>query len=448
MIFNRVAPAGGAEINGVIESYKVSTGSVTAGGFVEFVNSGSSGATAGTETPLGLGVTALYYRKAVALSDSRVLILHSVGNYNILYGMILTINGNVIALGTDTLLYNTYYSANSLDAVLLKDGRVFVSHCNASYDLMGSVLSITGTVITVQFSSILASAVYCAYASICLVDDKIFIAHTKDSTNRTLNYIVARVETTYIYVGIPSTALNVGIDTGVYPKAVAQSSTRVVVIYRVNPDNTYMYSFLVTLSGWSVSSTSNLTLSTNVGACDYMDAVVLKSGLVVIAHSYNRTNYQINIMTIAITSGGEQEVKVNALVDTVYGSASGLKILRLLDDSVAIFSKEGSTATGLAMIIVSFPVVTNVTVLGTRTIVLTGHQEGASAPSLADLIPSHNIFLFHTYVSGSAYPYGTVASGVFAVKSLSDLELAGGIATATASAENPVGVFVPYTLGG
>ena len=153
-IISKFPGGGGTGIKGIIENYYVYAGSnVSAGDLVEYINGIASQT---TETSVDTQLSSIEKTgsaiSAIKLDDNRIFIAHSYGKNYHLYGMIVSINGDIITTGTDTELVTPTHAGTTISTELLSDGRIFIAHSrdgdeNYHY-LYGIIVTINGTAIT------------------------------------------------------------------------------------------------------------------------------------------------------------------------------------------------------------------------------------------------------------------------------------------------------------
>lgn len=282
---NASSGGGGLNINGVIEQYKVAAGgNISAGDFVQFVKAVELGGSSvgentqisdlrgsgnifsavalsedrafivhngnplsGTSYPYGVVVSlvngiitlgetvqlsALLMSgaslSAVKITEDKVLVLHS-GNAVLShtssrpFGVVLSVSGTAITMGTETQLSTKTYSGNNLSAVVLSETRVLVLHSgdniphNAASRPYCSVLSISGTAITVGTEIQFDTRAYSGrdLSATALSEDKVFVAtYATYSSN---SYLITRV------LSISGTTVTAGNDTIIYASSLSKS---------------------------------------------------------------------------------------------------------------------------------------------------------------------------------------------------------------------------------
>jgi hypothetical protein len=142
--------------------------------------------TAGTDTPISTTAKSGVYNSLCLLQDGNIFIVHPMTSY-VLYGIVCTVSGTTITKGTDTQL-NSLTANHRMKAVALKDNKVFIAHNNGNnatdYYLNGMIISINGMAITVGSDTALNLSVLAGREILPLLLDNgtIFIAHSYSSS--------------------------------------------------------------------------------------------------------------------------------------------------------------------------------------------------------------------------------------------------------------------------
>ena len=137
--------------------------------------------TVGTDTQLASGSSAYANASIVAISTNKVFVSHRNGSY--LYGVVCTINNTTITPGTDTQLTNETDSYTNAFAILAGTNKVFIAHKGINDNLYGLLCTIDNTTTTVDTDTKIAEGTYVySNSSAVLVDtNKVFIAHRNDN---------------------------------------------------------------------------------------------------------------------------------------------------------------------------------------------------------------------------------------------------------------------------
>jgi len=173
----------GMKLNGIIESYIAGPGGMNAGDFAKYVNEGH-----GTDTAINTSAAHTGNAiSAVALDSTHVFIAHSYNSSYYLYGIVCTISGTTITVGTDTAINSSAHSGSAISAVALNASDVIIYHHapSSTATLYYVDVSISGTTITVGTDTQLVSDSYSgAYISAIPADSfgTIFVAHSYSSS--------------------------------------------------------------------------------------------------------------------------------------------------------------------------------------------------------------------------------------------------------------------------
>ena len=288
LIKNPLSGGGGGAsldiLNGIIKQYKASHGVIDANTFVEFVNSGP--ASSGTDTQLSSSSRS-YMNSAVLLPNGDVFVAHSGdGTQYQLYGVIVSLAGGQITVGTATQLSNESYSGYTISCVLLDNGDVFIAHSYTnSFYLYGIIVSISGTTITAGSDTRLISdsSNGLRISAVLLDNGDVFIAHSKNSSASYLAGIVVSISGTTITAGTDSQYGTINY-TGYSFSTVLLPSGNVFIAHGSN--DRYLHGVVAIVSGTTVSWGTGVTLdpvSLNSSDPD-ISAVLLTSGDVFVAY--------------------------------------------------------------------------------------------------------------------------------------------------------------------
>ena len=288
----------GLKLNDIIEEFKyVYKGqNIKAGDFVNFIN-GVAGQT--TETSVdtvidNVNTYAGYKISAVVLNSNKIFVSHSYGSNYYLYGVVLTINGATITLGSDTQLSSTAYSGNAMETIVLDENRVFIARRNGSSSggsLYGMICTINGTTITVNTDTAINSSNYTGttISAVALDKSRIFIAHRYNSSNA-LYGIVCTINGTTISKGSETS-----ISTATYASdtisAALLNDGKVFIAHNYGA-NYYLYGIVCSISGTTITKGTATSLNNSTEhAGASISTRVLPNGNVLIAHTYTSSYY-------------------------------------------------------------------------------------------------------------------------------------------------------------
>lgn len=285
-IFGVTGTYAGQTINGIVESYKVASGSsaISAGDFVSYVNN----LTGGTINVTSQYKTAGEGMSAVALSDSKVFIAHSYSSSRYLYATVCTISGNTITAGTSVSLCNSTDAGKYAKAVALSDSKVFVAHSyNTNFQLYGIVCTISGTTITKGTDTVLSSlreSGATGTSAVALSDSKVVISHKDSNEYSRLSCMICNISGTTITVA-SDTLIDNEQYSGLWTNVVKLSDSKVFISHGQG-DYCYLWGMVCTISGNTVTAGTDKHIDTgyNRWSAKYTSLVALSESKVFIAH--------------------------------------------------------------------------------------------------------------------------------------------------------------------
>jgi len=123
----------------------------------------------------------------VARTSTSVFIAHTYGSNRHLYGVVCTVSGTTITVGTDTSIQATTNAGYRITANDIGDGVFIAYSYSSSFHLYGQICTISGTTITTGKNTSLSGTHYAGFVLESEVvtlngESKIFIAHTDDSS--------------------------------------------------------------------------------------------------------------------------------------------------------------------------------------------------------------------------------------------------------------------------
>jgi hypothetical protein len=402
---------GGMSINGIIKDYYAYAGeNISAGDLVEYVNgiAGSTNLGTSVETDLVTSKYAGYKISAVALNENKVFIAHSYSTSYYLYGVVVTIDGASLVVGTDTQLNSTTYKGQGISAVALDENRVFIAHghnSNTIY-LYGMVVTIDGTTITAGTDTALnTSMAGTGYnISTCLLPNgNVFIAHSYgDSSNSgyQLYAMVVTIAGTKITKGT-DTAISTVTRTGSYISTCLLPNGNVFIAYGYEKKY-YLYGVVCTIDGATITKGANTALNTTLqGAGLYVSAVSLPNGNVFISHG-TLTDYYLYAIVVSI-----EGTTITAGTDTMLSEETYMAYqtssLVLSNDKVLIVHTNTYSQFLSAMIVAVNNL--SITVIS-ETVLNTNKFTGNKISPL--LLPNGSIFIAHCYDSSNYYLHAQV----------------------------------------
>lgn len=323
------------EINGIIKDYYVYAGEkVSAGDFVEFINGLASKIDYGKSTAETLSSTGYsgFYHKAVKLDANRVFIAHSDSSYK-LYGVVITINGIDITVGTDTLLSSLDDSGMKFSVELVADNKIFIAHCyGAKKHLYSTICTIDGTIITKGTYTMLTEEYWSGYeiSTQLLEDGRVFVAHNYGNAYW-LSAMICTIEGTSI---TPSTdTIIIEEHSGGYAISTVTLTGNNIFIAHSKTANFGLYGIVCTVSGTTISKGTDTTLESGKYAGYAISTELLKNGNIFIAHS-RTTNYDLNGIVCSVSGTSITHGSDTTLDNTYY---SGVKISAIQTSNEDIF---------------------------------------------------------------------------------------------------------------
>jgi len=296
----------GLKINGIIEEYQVASGGkVNAGDFVTFINNYGL---LGKSTQLSTGSLAGQGISAIKLSENKIFIAHSHNPSYRLYGVVCTIDGTSISMGTDTQLSTIEDSGIYTSTVILSENKVFIAHSynSSSYYLYGIVCTIEGESITAGTDTSLSSITKSGYgiSATKLSDNKILITHCYGKSDFYLYGMVCTIDGTKIIKGT-DTQLSTKNYSGSNISAVTLSENKVFITYTYNKSTTitnyYLYGIVCTIEGMNITKETDTELGAGGDYKNGMSQAVLSDNKVIICYIYNYSYYGM-VCTIDETS--------------------------------------------------------------------------------------------------------------------------------------------------
>lgn len=325
-------------INGIIESYKVAAGeNISAGDFVSWL---TGDVDYGTDTKLSsTAQMATYEMSAVALSDDKVFIAHAEGSsgYCYLYGTLCTVSGTTITINVSKQLSSTRETGNDVSAVALSENKVFISHrYSTSQHAYGIVCTISGTAITAGTDTALSATSQAGQATcaVALSENKVFVAHAYDSSNRYLYGVVCTIDGTTITKGTDTKLSSLYYSAGNEIEIVRLNNNKVLIFHSAE-NSSLLYGIVCTINGTTITAGTDTRLSIGSQSGNAIGAVVLSENKVFIAHS----NYESDVGLLCLYG----------MVCTI----SGTTITAGTDTKLSNYSNTGTKQESLSVIALS-----------------------------------------------------------------------------------------------
>lgn len=406
----------GLNINGIIQDYYVYAGEkVSAGDFVEFVNGVAGKSNVGTSVD-----TQIVQQRtnsggdfsAVVLDDKRVFVTHeNPDSYSHLYGVVVTIEGAKITVGTSTQLYNTTGSGNNVSTVVLADGRVLVLFgVYSKYPLYGLVCTISGTTVSVSIAakSICGNNYSSYFSSPALLNNgNVFVAFNTDSSYG-LSGVVVSVSATAITVGT-ILQLNSSNYTGYGGISTNVLNDSQIFIFHNGNSGFYATSCSVYNTTITLGSTTQLS---SKGSANVLSTTKLKNGDIFIARAYDTTNYYLYGKVVTVSGTQITYLGVDTQLSAEVNSARGLSVITLENGKVFIAHSCTSPSNYLHGMLAT---VDNKVITTGNDIRLSTRSYSGNAIS-SKLLQSGNVFVVHSYDS-----YPAIYGQVFSVDETNDI---------------------------
>ena len=282
----------GTGINGIIEEYKVASGNnISAGSFVKFVNDYG---TQGLKNDLLLD--SIKYSgnigSAVALSENSVFIAYqrlpdNNNSINYPYGVVCTIEGDTITVGSIIKLSIYTCDPNNLSVVMLSSNKVFVAFVNSNGE------KLYGVVCTISLRSISAgsevtiaqTSIYTYKLSIIpLSSTKVFIAYA--DTSKYFTGIICDINGRTITANTPTKLDSVALTNLMRSSISYLTNGKVFIAYSSGVSSApYLYGIVCTINGSTITAGTRVHIG-NLNYISYsISTVSLSSSKVFIAHS-------------------------------------------------------------------------------------------------------------------------------------------------------------------
>lgn len=334
------------------------------GDFVKFLNKAGE-FEQGTDTELKSTNNLAKNICAVALSENKVLVLHSYGSTNYLYAVVCTIDGYNITVGTDTYISKSSNTGTYFSAAPLDSSRVAIVFYYST--ITAVICTIDGDTIKMgNFTKVLYSISVPKLAIEVLDENKLLITR---SLQINVVSVVCTIEEDRIIVGTENTLIDTGtikelggtiklnknklvllygnedynlcavlctIDgTNIVPikntllsrialltngaiSAAALSENKIIITYSGGVDD-YLYGMICTIADDKIVKETETRLSRTTYTAQAVSAVKLSENVVVIAHSYSSDRFLC--VTIVEIDNNIITVKNTTPLNSIQGSA-------------------------------------------------------------------------------------------------------------------------------
>lgn len=307
-IINNMPSKGGMTLEALIEEYYVYAGeNINAGKFVEFINGYSGEFTTGTSSWTGIDTTSgsATGLSAAELPSGNILIVHSnnATDYK-LCAMVCTINGANIVPGVNVELVSSTNTGQHTAIGVIDDTRVVILYNSdaSNYYLYGMVCTIEGTQINVGTGVQLSSESYSAqYAKIIVMETtKLFITYSKSDINGLMGL------TCYVNGNTLSVQQSVEIwyntNAAKYSTVNQLTDSTFLVTHAINnSDGNYLVGHICTVDNFTIKVSNSVTIDTEDSAFGHYCAKLNSTKAVVV---YNEDTYREPMYGRVLTING------------------------------------------------------------------------------------------------------------------------------------------------
>jgi hypothetical protein len=203
-----------------------------------------SGTTITASTPVQCNSYGSYYISTTLVSSDKVLVCYrNISNSNYLYAQILTISGTTITASTPVQC-NSYYTRD-ISTTLVSSDKVLVCYYNVSNNsyLYAQILTISGTTITASTPVQCNSNNSYDISTTLVSSDKVLVCYRNVSNS---NYLYAQILTISGTTITASTPVQCNSNNSYDISTTLVSSDKVLVCYRNNSNNSYLYAQIIT----------------------------------------------------------------------------------------------------------------------------------------------------------------------------------------------------------
>lgn len=293
---------------------------------------------------------------ATLLEENKIFIVSSYtsSSYHYIYGTICTIEDDIVTQGENSRIVYDTYILHSLEVIQLSSNRVFVtfsyhiSSSSDSYYMESIICTISGT--TINKGTV--TRLYHGYntgehlSTVCISSTKVFIAFTSELTNEYLYGMICIVsnESETITVKSPQT-LSRGQWSGGYIKAILIDDNKIFIKHS-SSTNYLLYGMICTVSESTniIIKNSDTQLETSRNTGKYQNNVI-KLPSNRLFITYNNENGKLNGMICTINSNA---ITINSIENLSKGENSGRNsvsiLLSLNKISIVYYSTSSSSA--------------------------------------------------------------------------------------------------------
>ena len=340
LLAKKLSGGGGTDIHGVLKEYTVASGnSVSAGDFVTFVNnadfSGSSDHT------LNSTAASRQVISATALSDNKVFIAYHVNDSgHCLKGLICTINGTSITAGQEFTLVEESDADLVISVAALSESKVMIVHTYANtYHLLALICTVDGTTITAGTEVDLAtsSRVMSNIYALKLSANKIVIVHTY-GLNTNLYGMLCTIDG-YNITKVTHDDLTSSTQDGRVLSAVALSESKIFVAYNYSTQYNRLYGAVCTVDDTTITRVAKEQLISTAYMGKVISVVKLTENKVFVAHSAGENDYTLNGI-VCIINGTKLTYGRDATLQELSHTADKISVAALNDKNVVVFHND------------------------------------------------------------------------------------------------------------
>lgn len=288
----------GSKIHGIVEEY-VAKGNISTGGFVKYLEE----INAGNNIPLSNTNYSSYTIQAVALSENKVFITHTYNDYNHLYGMICTINGDTIEINSDTELSALSCCGQYVSAIKLAENKIFIAYrANTYKDLYGMICTINGDTVTINtnmklYTNSSGSKTTSNVSTVLISESKVFITFMADSNDYYLYGLVCTISGDTITTG---TATKLISSQATLISNLSVSQNKVFILYLDGTTtSSYSKSVVCTISGTTITVGTSVQIAFGTSSAELLD-----ENKVFICYQHSVTNNTTDLSVAICTISG------------------------------------------------------------------------------------------------------------------------------------------------
>jgi hypothetical protein len=246
----------------------------------------------------------IYITTTLVSSDKVLVCYRNDSNNYYLYAQILTISGTTITASTPVQCNS--YGSGYISATLVSSDKVLVCYrnYNNSYYLYAQILTISGTTITAS-TPVQCNNNNSDFITTTLVSsDKVLVCYRNNSNN---GYLYAQILTISGTTITASTPVQCNSYYSYYISTTLVSSDKVLVCYRNGSNNSYLYAQILTISGTTITASTpvqcNSYVSNNSYYFNFISTTLVSSDKVLVCYSNGNNSYlYAQILTISGTT--------------------------------------------------------------------------------------------------------------------------------------------------